>query len=121
MPHGFFTIEQWKSPKRGVAPQWITVCHVGADKTLTEAIQELEVLGKPGFFRVVQTQRMVWAEIENGTLRLRPKHAMSPESLARTAEAFDRDGGRYPVEEARQIRAAQKRAQVARRKKSREK
>jgi hypothetical protein len=119
MPHGFFTIDEWKSLKRGQPAQWVTVCHVSADKTLTQAIEELEILGKPGFFRVVQTQRMVWAEMEDGKLRLRRSHTMTPESLARTAEAFDRDGGRYPVEEARRIRANQKLAQTARKKSKR--
>jgi hypothetical protein len=111
MPHGFFTIQQWKSPKRGAKPQWVDVCHLDACNSLSDAIAALETQGKPGFFRIVQTQRMIWAELENGKLRLRRSHASNPESLARTAEAFIRDGGRYPVEEAREIRRKAKAAQ----------
>jgi len=76
MPHGFFTIEQWRNKK------WVTVCHLNGDK--------------PWFFRVVQTQRMVWAEKADGKLRLRKWHANNPETLSRSAKAFDRDRGRWP-------------------------
>jgi hypothetical protein len=40
---------------------------------------------------------MIWAEKLNGRLRLRKWHAMTPESLSRTASAFDRDSGKWPV------------------------
>ena len=93
MAHGFFTIEQWRGRKK----QWVTVCHLPADQSVTEALQELERRGQPGFFRVVQTQRMVWAEKIGGKLRLRKWHANHPETLARSAEAFDRDGGKWPA------------------------
>jgi len=95
MPHGFFTIEQWKRPAPEAEPQWLTVQHLDACHTLSDAIQHLEQLDQPGFYRVQQMQRMIWAERENGKLRLRKWHAGSPESLARSAEAFDRDGGRW--------------------------
>jgi hypothetical protein len=90
MAHGFFTIEQWRDKK------WIEVCHVNGDRSLTDAIQKLERRGKPGLFRVVQMQRMIWAEKAAGKLRLRKWHASSPDLLSRTAEAFDRDGGKWP-------------------------
>ena len=77
---------------------------------MTDAMQYLESLGKPGFYRVVQTRRMVWAEMESGKLRLRRWHASSPEGLARTADAFQRDGGKYPVEKAREERKRVKRS-----------
>jgi hypothetical protein len=110
MPRGFFTIEKWERPPRGGKSQWTVVCHLGAERSLSDAMKQLESLGKPGFYRVVQTQRMVWAETENGKLRLRKWHSASLESLARSAEAFERDGGRYPVEKARELRKRSRRA-----------
>ena len=92
MAHGFFTIEEWRNKK------WVTVCHLDADQSVADALQELERRNKPGYFRVVQTQRMVWAERIDGKLKLRKWHAGSPETLSRGAEAFDRDGGRWPSE-----------------------
>ena len=90
MPHGFYTIEQWRGKK------WVTVCHLDGGHSLTKAIEELERRGKPGFFRIVQMQRMIWAEKKDGKLRLRKWHAGNPETLSRGAEAFDRDGGKWP-------------------------
>ena len=92
MAHGFFTIEQWLGKKA----QWVAVCHLDGGQSVTDALKELERRDKPGLFRVVQTQRMVWAEKTDGKLRLRKWHATSPETLSRTAEAFDRDGGKWP-------------------------
>jgi hypothetical protein len=93
MPFGFFTVEQWRGKKRG----WTTVCHVtGYGKTLTEAMNQLESLGKPGFFRITQTQRMILAEKEMGKLRMRKWHVSTPEGLARTAEHFELEVGKRP-------------------------
>jgi hypothetical protein len=97
MPHGFFTIEQWKRPSSGAEPQWLLVQHLTGCRTLTDAIKHLEQLDQPGFYRVQQTQRMIWAEKTDGKLRLRKWHAGLPETLARSAEAFERDGGRWPA------------------------
>jgi hypothetical protein len=93
MPHGFYTIEQWRGKR------WVTVCHLDGGQSLTDAMQEVERRGKAGFFRIVQTQRMIWAEKKDGKLRLRKWHAGTPETLSRTAEAFDRDGGKWPDSE----------------------
>jgi hypothetical protein len=90
MAHGFFTIEQWRNKR------WVTVCHVDGHQSLTDAMTELERRGKAGFFRVVQMQRMIWAEKQDGKLKLRKWHASNPGTLSRTAEAFDRDGGKWP-------------------------
>ena len=90
MAHGFFTIEQWRNK------QWETVCHLNGDQSVTDVLRELERRDKPGFFRVVQTQRMIWAEKIDGKMRLRKWHANKPETLLRSAEAFDRDRGRWP-------------------------
>ena len=68
----------------------------------------LEKRDEPGLFRVVQMQRCVWAEKEGGKLRLHGSHASSPENLAQIVEIFEREGGRRPVEKARQERAAAK-------------
>ena len=97
MPCGFFTIEQWKRPSLGAPPAWVPIRHFNMGANLTSVMQAIEAGNKPGFFRVVQTQRVVWAEQVDGKLHLRKWHAGSPESLARGAEAFDRDGGKYPV------------------------
>ena len=110
MPHGFFTIEQWKRPKSGKKSQWTPIIHLDADQSLTAAIQALEKRGKPGCFRVIQTQRQIWGEIVNGKLKLRKWHAGTPESLARTAQAFERDKGVWPVEKDRRERAEARRS-----------
>jgi len=91
MAHGFFTIEQWHRK------QWVPVCHLNADRSLSDALRELERRKRPGCFRIVQTQRMIWAERINGKLKLRKWHANSPDALSRTAEAFNRDGGKWPT------------------------
>ena len=97
MPHGFFTIEQWKPKKRGGASEWVAVVHLNADRSLSDAMKEIERRDEAGFFRIVQTQRQVWAEKVDGKLRIRKWHAGSPEALARTGDAFVRDKGRWPA------------------------
>jgi hypothetical protein len=108
MPHGFFTVEQWKHPGSGASTQWVPILHLDSYQTLTKAMAALEMRGEPGLFRVVQMQRCVWAEMEHGKLRLHGSHAFSPENLAQIVEIFEREGGRRPVEKARQERAAAK-------------
>jgi hypothetical protein len=108
LPHGFFTVEQWKSPEAGTKPQWVPVLHLDAHQSLTKAIEALEKRGKPGLFRVIQTQRQIWAEMDGGSLRLRRWHASCHEDLERFAAAFERDGGRWPVEKERRERARAK-------------
>jgi hypothetical protein len=108
MPHGFFTVEQWKRPRNGAPTQWIPILHLDSYQSLTKAMAALERRGEPGLFRVVQMQRSVWAEMEGGRLRLHGSHASSPESLAQIVQIFERERGRRPVEKARQERAAAK-------------
>jgi hypothetical protein len=98
MPPGFFTLEQWKRPTPRSQPQWVPVQHFNRDKTLSDAVEHIEHIGRPGFYRVIQTQRMIWAEKTEGKLRLRKWHAGSPAVLSRSAETFDRDGGRWPAQ-----------------------
>jgi hypothetical protein len=107
MPHGFFTVEQLISddPK----PHWNPILHLDSYQSLSKAIEALEKRGKPGLYRVVQTQRCVWAEVEGGKLRLHRSHVSSPESLTELVKIFEREGGRRPVEKARQERAKAKR------------
>ncbi len=114
MAHGFFTIEQWQRPKGRGAGRWVQVLHLDAYQALTDAISALEKRGEPGLFRVVQTQRCLWGEIENGKLRFHGSHASSPDGLAELAELFDKNAGRRPVEKAR---ADRKKAKAARTKK----
>ena len=92
VPYGFFTIEQWKRPRPRAKAQRVTVSHLNMGNTLSDAIQMLGDLGKPGFFRIVQTQRMVLVEKNQGKLRLRKWHAGSPETLERSAKAYEKEG-----------------------------
>jgi hypothetical protein len=108
MPHGFFTVEQWKHPRRGSAGQWVAILHLDAWQSLSKAVEALHERGRPGLFRIVQMQRCIWAEMEDGTLRLHGSHASSPKNLARLAKLYDREGGRRPVEKARRDRAEAK-------------
>ena len=50
MPQGYYTIEQWKRPK------WVAVAVLPFGLSLTAAEQALKRMGKPGFYRLVQTQ-----------------------------------------------------------------
>jgi hypothetical protein len=108
MPHGFFTVEQWKRSGNAAPTQWIPILHLDSYQSITKALAALERRGEPGLFRVVQMQRCVWAEMEDGKLRLHGSHASSPENLAQIVEIFEREGGRRPIEKARQQRAAAK-------------
>ena len=108
MPHGYFTVEQWKRPQGSTKASWIPILHLDAYQSLTKAMKALEKRGESGLFRVVQMQRCVWAEMEKGKLRLHGSHASSPESLAQIVEIYEREGGRRPVEKARADRAAVK-------------
>ena len=104
MPQGYYTIEQWTQPSDDIEPKWIAILHLPFGESLTVAEIALEKLGKPGFYRVVQTQRVIWAENEGSKLRLRKSHARSPEDLKTIRQMFERCGGRYPVEEVRRAR-----------------
>src|SRR6266481_9780358 len=108
MPHGFFTVEQWKRPQNGAPTQWIPILHLDSYQSLTKAIAALEKRGEPGLFRVVQMQRCIWAEMEGGKLRLHGSHASSPENLAQIVEIYEREGSRRPVAKARADRARAK-------------
>jgi hypothetical protein len=108
MPQGYYTIEKWTRPKKSTALEWVAVLHLPFGTSLTAAESAVEQLG-PGFYRVVQMQRAIWAEKEDGKLRLRKSHAGSPESLESMAQMFDRCGGVYPVEEVREARQRFKR------------
>jgi hypothetical protein len=107
MPQGFYTVERWKQPRKGAPPEWVGVLTLPFGATLTAAEQALEHLDEPGLYRVVQLQRVVWAERENGKLCLRKSHAGSPESLDGMRQMFERCGGHYPKEE---VRAARRKA-----------
>src|SRR5262245_7474944 len=102
MPHGFFTVEQWK--RNGAVGEWVPILHLDAYQSLTKANEALAKRRQPGLYRIVQMQRCVWAEVEEGKLRLHRSHASSPESLAQLVEIFERERGRRPVEQARRDR-----------------
>jgi hypothetical protein len=103
MPQGYYTIEKWMRPSARARSKWIAVLQLPLGTSLTAAESAVERLG-PGFYRVVQMQRVIWAENEDRKLRLRKSHAGSPESLDSMAQMFDRCGGVYPVEEVREAR-----------------
>jgi hypothetical protein len=85
-----------KSPKRARRHSGLQCAISDTEKSLTDVLAALEKRDEAGFFRVVQTQRMIWAEKSNGKLRLRKWHAGTREVLSRTAAAFERDRGRWP-------------------------
>src|SRR5262249_32591234 len=88
--------------------QWVAVAQLPFGTSLTAAEKAVEEIGKPGFFRLVQMQRVIWAErVDGGVLKLRKSHAGSPENLDEMRQMFDRCNGKYPLEE---VRAARQRA-----------
>src|SRR5215467_1985723 len=108
MPHGYFTVEQWRRSDHGETAQWTPLLHLNSYQSLTKVLAALEKRGKPGLFRLTQMQRCVWAEMEKGKLRLHGSHASSTENLAQIVQIFEREHGRRPVEKARQARVAAK-------------
>jgi hypothetical protein len=112
MPTGFFTIEQWKRAKTGARSRWVPILHLDAHQSLSKAIEALQKRGRPGLYRVVQMQRCLWAEMEEGKLRVHGSHASSAKNLARLVKIYEREDGRRPVEKARQQRAQAKRARA---------
>jgi hypothetical protein len=46
--------------------------------------------------------------MEKGKLRLHGSHVFSPQNLAQLSKLYEREGGRRPVEKARQARAKAK-------------
>ncbi|MDB6029344.1 MAG: hypothetical protein JWM68_5567 [Verrucomicrobiales bacterium] len=69
MPRGFFTVEEWKRPPKGKESQWIPILHLDSYQSLNKAIDALEKKARTGLFRVVQTQRTIWAEMEDGKIK----------------------------------------------------
>ena len=110
MPTGFFTIEQWTRAQAGSDLQWIPILHLDSSQSLSKATEALEKRDQPGLYRVVQTQRCIWAEMEKGKVRLHRSHVGSPDNLAKLTELYEKENGRRPVEKARQDRAAAKRS-----------
>jgi hypothetical protein len=104
MPQGYYTIEQWTRRKKRVAGEWVSVGYLPFGLSLTEAEGALERIGKPGFYRLVQLQRVIWAEKKDGKFHLRKSHAGSPSDLGKMTEMFDRTGGKFPEDEVREAR-----------------
>lgn len=110
MPQGYYTVEQWARRKEDSPPEWVALFHLPLGESLTAAENALSRLAKPGFYRVVQTQRVIWAENDQGTFRMRKSHAGSPQSLDAMRDMFERCAGRYPTEK---VKAARRRAKLA--------
>jgi len=108
MPQGYYTIEKWNGATKNVRPRWTVVLQLPLGTSLAAAEKAVEGLGE-GFYRVVQMQRVIWAEQEDGNLRLRKSHAGSPESLEAMRQMYERCRGVYPVEEVREARRRAKR------------
>jgi hypothetical protein len=118
MPQGYYTIEQWTPAEGGAAGDeagWVAVCTLPFGATQTQAEAALEKRGQHGFYRLVQMQRVIWAQREGTKLRLRKAHATSPKGLDGLRAMFERCGGKYPEEEVRAARARQKAKRRARR------
>jgi len=101
MPFGYYTIEQWKRPAGKARGAWVPVLQINSGHNLTAVLKALEARNRPGLYRVLQMQRCVWAEIEDGKLHLHGSHASSPESLEKITEIFIRENGRRPTTKAR--------------------
>jgi hypothetical protein len=108
MPQGYYTIEQWKPPKQGSPCEWVEIMHLPFGKLQTDAEHALQSLGKPGLYRLVQMQRVIWAEQDGNDLKMRKSHASSPDNLDDIRQLFERTNGRYAVEEAKEARRQQK-------------
>jgi hypothetical protein len=108
MPQGYYTVERWIGAKKGLAGAWVEVLHLPFGRSLTDAEAAVKDLGTAGLYRIVQMQRVVWAEQEGDDLRLRKSHAGSPENLDEIRQMFERSKGRYPVEEVKEARRQQR-------------
>ena len=110
MPQGYYTIEQWTRPRAGnkSLQQWVAIAHLPFGASLTQAEEALAQRNEPGFYRLVHTQRIIWAQRDGQSLRLRKSHAGSPENLAVVQRMFDRCGGEYPIDEITAARARKK-------------
>src|SRR6476660_8208865 len=104
MPQGYYTVEQWMRPKKGAELQWMEVLQLPFGTSLTEAENALKRLGKPGLFRLLQMQRVIWAEQDGKSLRMRKSHASSPQNLDTIRQMFDHSSVRYPIEEVQEAR-----------------
>jgi hypothetical protein len=111
MPQGYYTIEQWMQPEKGAQLQRTEVMYLPFGTSLTDAENTLKRLGQPGLFRLLQMQRVIWAEQDGSSLRLRKSHAGSPQNLDEVRQMFDRSGGRFPIEEVKAARRQQKKSQ----------
>jgi hypothetical protein len=108
MPQGYYTIERWAQRKKGAAFSWAPILQLPFGANLTAAERALAELDKPGLYRIVQMQRVIWAEKRNGELVLRKSHASSPRGLVGICEMFHRSNGQYPIDEIREARKKQK-------------
>ncbi len=64
-------MEQRTTTQPGATAVWTPIRHFDACNTLTKAMEWIEAEGKPGFYRIVQMQRAIWAENVDGKLQLR--------------------------------------------------
>jgi len=108
MSQGYYTIEHWTGKDGDGRAIWTAVAHLPFGRTQTQAEDALQKLGKPGFYRLVQTQRVIWAEKMGAKFHLRRSHAGSPASLEEQRKIFERCDGKYPAEEIRAARLRQK-------------
>jgi hypothetical protein len=100
MPQGYYTIERWTATD-GAPGRWSTVLQLPFGVSFTAAESALEKLDRAGFFRIVQMQRVIWAEKHGSAVKLRKSHAASEAGLDRMRAMFERCGGVYPAAEVR--------------------
>lgn len=113
MPQGYYTIERWTRRTKTGAGEWTAVQQLPFGTSLTSAERAVKKNGQPGFYRLVHTQRVIWAEDEGGELRLRKSHAGSAENLTQMRKMFERHDGRYPIEAVRSARRRMKKRSLA--------
>ena len=70
---------------------WVPLSHHDSGKTLSEVIATMKDAVDQGFYRVVQTQRMIRAEKVDGKIKLHKKPALTEECLNRSVNAYYRD------------------------------
>lgn len=88
MPQGYYVVQQSTCPTQEAAAAWIPVLVLPFGATLTAAEQALAELQEPGFYRIVQMQRVIWAEREAGVLRLRKSTRTPRKALRRCKRCF---------------------------------
>ena len=105
MPHGFFTIEQWTASQDSAKAQWIPNSSPGFLSILDEGDDDAgEAWPSWPLSNRADAAMYLGANGRWKVGRLHARAASSPENSP-VVEIYEREGGRRPVEKARQQRA----------------